>query len=44
MHVPRLPLNKCDKNNKFMQNISSGINETSSLCVCVVACAFFYIF
>ena len=27
MHVPRLPLNKCDKNNKFMQNNSTGINK-----------------
>lgn len=27
MHVPQLPLNKCDKNDKFMQNNSSGINK-----------------
>lgn len=50
MHVPRLPLNKCDKNNKFMQNISSGINKLlviyfSFYINCFFfACAFLYIF
>ena len=36
MHVPQLPLSKCDKTNKFMQNNSSEINKifviTHALC------------